>query len=490
MDEEYSPNEEMYRRFRASLTQPVSERFFDEDELVALYDYAGDQNDDYIQLEVLLCGARLYPDSRALAERRALLYLETTDEETNERTQAAEKFLADNPDVSSPIFDIVRLEINPPENPGNALSFVLNSYPEFSDEEIIRLINLALNLQADSWLMENFETLKKKAQYLPSLLFEMARNASETGDNAFLEKVAEELIELEPFNVRYWLFLLKAQGALDKQEEARTTFDYAKALAADDPTATLWVVEIVYHNAPFLNGELIEPLSNLAKANPNDFRFVDYLCAVYSALNLNRKASLTLCDFLDNNPTDRQALRLAMIFNIPNLEDYIARFFEMSPPPGMLISEVVELSHELSLRGAYVAVDALVSAFLGESLVFLDEMLFCTWIEALYALKKWQKIIEVAKTNAAMLDASSAVALKGSAVSFAYTIALIRTGNFETAKEYAQKVQPMYESFMSAAPMPVRMNIAALLRLFNLLDVHDASESMFWQYYDPLRYGK
>ena len=58
---EDNPRKELYNKFKASLCQPVAERFFDEDELVELYDYAGDINDDYVQMEVLFCGARLYP---------------------------------------------------------------------------------------------------------------------------------------------------------------------------------------------------------------------------------------------------------------------------------------------------------------------------------------------------------------------------------------------------------------------------------------------
>ena len=46
MSEELNPREELYRRFRESLSKPVLERFFDEDELVEIYDYAGDLNDD------------------------------------------------------------------------------------------------------------------------------------------------------------------------------------------------------------------------------------------------------------------------------------------------------------------------------------------------------------------------------------------------------------------------------------------------------------
>lgn len=89
MSDDENPREELYQRFRESLRRPVSERFFDEDELVEVYDYAGDLNDDYVQMEVLFCGARLYPESQALSERRALLYLDTSIDDTDAPSPAA-----------------------------------------------------------------------------------------------------------------------------------------------------------------------------------------------------------------------------------------------------------------------------------------------------------------------------------------------------------------------------------------------------------------
>ena len=74
MDEAENTRQALYERFLESLRRPVAERFFDEDELVEIFDYSGDLNDDYVRLEVLMCGFRLYPESDALAARRAVFY--------------------------------------------------------------------------------------------------------------------------------------------------------------------------------------------------------------------------------------------------------------------------------------------------------------------------------------------------------------------------------------------------------------------------------
>ena len=125
MAEETNPREELYERFKASLKRPVADRYFDEDELVEIYDYAGDLSDDYVQLEVLFCGARLYPASASLAERRALMYLDTSVDDSDEPTPAAGSFLNDNPELQTPLFEIARLQINRPSDPEGALEYIL-----------------------------------------------------------------------------------------------------------------------------------------------------------------------------------------------------------------------------------------------------------------------------------------------------------------------------------------------------------------------------
>lgn len=285
MDNETNPREELYNRFKEALRQPVGERFFDEDELVEIYDYAGDRDDDYVQLEVLLCGVRLYPESVPLTERKALLYLDTTDDRTSERTKAAENFLKDNPEVSSTIFDIARLEINPPTNAPDALEYQLSQHDTFNDEEIIRFVDLAIDLDAYAWLIENFDRISDKVPYKPSLLYEIAREADDRNDNETLIRMADALIELEPFTATYWMMLLRGQARLDRNDEARQTFEYAKALAGDAPDAVMALVDIVYHNAPYLLRELVEPMKRLVADHPDDFSYTDGLCAVYSQLN-------------------------------------------------------------------------------------------------------------------------------------------------------------------------------------------------------------
>lgn len=65
--------EKLYNDFRASLSKPGS-AYFDEDDIIDIYDYAADNNDDFIRLEALMYAARMFPDSVEMADRRNYFY--------------------------------------------------------------------------------------------------------------------------------------------------------------------------------------------------------------------------------------------------------------------------------------------------------------------------------------------------------------------------------------------------------------------------------
>ena len=68
-DEQYM--RQLYIRFRQGIVDNDNSEFYDEDELLDIYDYAQDEGDEMVQLYVFLAGARLYPDSDFLDERKA-----------------------------------------------------------------------------------------------------------------------------------------------------------------------------------------------------------------------------------------------------------------------------------------------------------------------------------------------------------------------------------------------------------------------------------
>ncbi|MDE6120805.1 MAG: hypothetical protein K2F63_03350, partial [Muribaculaceae bacterium] len=379
-----NPREDLYRRFRRSLSQPVGERYFDEDELVEIFDYAGDLDDEYVRMEALFCGARLYPESVRLAERRALLYLDTYDENDERESSCVNAYLADNPERSTPIFDITRLEANPPADGNAALDFLMEQYQIFTDEEIIRLIDLASDINCYDWLKTRLPQLRKKVRYLPSLLYEMMQEANDMGDDETVIALAEELIEMEPFTVQYWCALLRAQVRAGREEDARTTFDYAKDLASDNIPALMTLFDIIYSGAPYLMRDTIDVLNRLKNENPDEFGFIDCMCAMLVQMGRSDQAIRELKQFVRSHPDHDRAVRQLLMCNVRDAAIYTEAFYLATDGKGFDEATLDEIVNTLLMRTSMVSLDALLTQVAARRELQPSEIF--AWSEALYTL--------------------------------------------------------------------------------------------------------
>lgn len=489
-----NPREELYRRFRESLHKPVGERFFDEDELVEVYDYAGDLNDDYVQLEALFCGARLYPDSAQLSERRALLYLDTSVDDSDEPSPAADKYLSDNAEVFSPIFDIARLQVHRPDDAEAALEFLLNQYEVFGDEEMIRFLDLAFDLGQYDWVKSNLSRLRKKVQYQPVLLYELLHEADDRMDNDFAAAIAEELIEGEPFAVIYWIALFKAQARAGKEVEARSSFDYARALGSDDRDSLLSLAEAAYNYAPYLTAETLELMEALHREAPDDFVYIDCMCALNVRMGAPARAMEMLKSYLDSHPSDYRAMHQLLVCNTDDAAVYLRRLYEATDGKGFPADAMAEMINTLSMNMASRSLAALLS--IAEEYGEIEPTDFTSWVEALFALGKYNAITELfdrvrqLPEGADFIELATRIPLKGPSTSFAYLVALMKQGKQAEADAYLAELEPFMEKVMEAAPMPIRMVVRTVQTLADKIRQHPASDTLYWEYFDMLNYSK
>ncbi len=225
MDNIDKEREELCERFRKDLSRPLSERFYSEEELVVIFDYAGDCFDDYLRSEALLLGARFYPDSRELLERRAIFYQDF-------EGSSFESFLDDNPDLQSPLWQILLLNrfVGPQEDAIARVSAFIEANHLNEDEQVIQFVQMTSRLRITQWLYDNFDLIKLKCNYLPTLYYEVAIVAELEGNNDIQVKMLLELTELEPYNADYWTMLAIAYFRSDKLDEGATALDYALAI--------------------------------------------------------------------------------------------------------------------------------------------------------------------------------------------------------------------------------------------------------------------
>lgn len=355
MEEDENPREELYKRFCESLRKPVEERFFDEDELVVLFDHAGDLGDDYIRLEVLFCAARLYPESVQIAERKAIFYGSMAE------SGLASRYFDDNRSKHSCLWDLSRLQCDPvsAKKAPEALDYIFSTYSTLNDEEAIQIVKTADSLDCYDWIVRNLDGLRKKTEYLPSLLYEVASVSERRDEAAFAIKLLDELLAGEPFSAVYWALLYRLHLKVSNHAEATNAFEYASALAGDDNETKLFLVETSV-NAEIPEGiadQVLELAKNLFKARPDDFRtFEAYITLLMNRYYVNDAHALAV-DFFMRHPDNASAYIYLLYFGGDNLLDYLKRFTDTGAR--------VPFDKE----GMKSILDNLVQVQLGESLV-------------------------------------------------------------------------------------------------------------------------
>ncbi|MDE7393776.1 MAG: hypothetical protein K2M80_04815, partial [Muribaculaceae bacterium] len=75
-----NPSHQLYNQFINEIKKSSPSIYYDEDDLIDIFDTAGDLCDTPTQLEVLLLGYKLFPESEDLLKRRAAFILDTNED--------------------------------------------------------------------------------------------------------------------------------------------------------------------------------------------------------------------------------------------------------------------------------------------------------------------------------------------------------------------------------------------------------------------------
>lgn len=490
MHDEQDNIAELYERFREAIGNSDA-MYFDETELAAIFDYAGSNDDRYAQAEALFLGARLYPDSTLLSEKRALLYLESDDS-----INSVQAYLHDyNPDT--PISDILRLHTEPPQDADRcrALNKILNRYDTLTEEEAMHLSRLACFLSQYPWLVRNIEKLCNKCTTTDHLLFAIFTEADEAGDCATMLKIAEEITEQEPFNAAGWISLLRAHArtydliaakkgkddpeAVRHAKEAANAFGYVKLLTIDSSSNILALGETVTSYAPFLTDDTIEFLSN-AKAKDDDFSYTLVLMGLLLHRGNKSAAVSAVKKFLKQNPGNLMALRHLLYTNDADCSTYVRAYFAEVPPTKL--DEYDEIVEQLHVQAAASALNDFMAVY--GSLWDPTPIQTAIWIEALYTLGRYDEVIERFNSlsdydsvlNAPLRIASLAVSVVGS---------YMKRHDNNGAIAFINATRPTIESMITEAPLPLRLTLHSILSFYDTVRRHPASEKFFWEYYNP-----
>lgn len=339
MDEEQGL-EQLYNEFKASLADNKADIYFDEQDLVDIFDYAGDVNDDYIRLEALTIGARLYPKSDEFKKRHAIFLADVNPDSFRELI----KDNSNNTDSKDLTWTILNAKAIHPKGDRavNLLNYIADNFRFTVDEDTIQFVNLAAELNQEKWLLNNLDHLKNITDYHPTLIYETAQVIHNAGMTDKAIELMEEMTMQEPFNVNYWIFLAELQASQGKFEDSLTSIEYAKAINASSPV--ILSIEGYIH---ILMGEYDKAIPILEKAhsgNPADVATKRNLMEAYRQMLENDKATVLMKELFALDSTDR-SLMLVMITTMPeSIPEILQAYYKNSDKdPNLAVQNIYEI---------------------------------------------------------------------------------------------------------------------------------------------------
>ena len=265
MDNYEDENKALLERFATALKEGDVTADFDVEELLDIFDFAGDYGMDYLRAEALFWGAAHYPGNKELLERRAVFYSDVLG------PAAVNSFNADHSADSTLLSRILDARANILDRE-NALKFIRQTVSENSDigdEEIIQLVNYAADTDNLQWMADNIETVYASLAYRPAFLYELSASAMDQGKYQMALRPLDDLVTEMPYNVEYWSLISTAHLNLGNMKEA---YDAAEMALAIDPKYP----EALVSKARYLKqkGDLKE-LEAMAKENPDSMAILE-----------------------------------------------------------------------------------------------------------------------------------------------------------------------------------------------------------------------
>lgn len=351
MEDPVDERRELYDRFRDEISRPLSERYFDEKELVEIYDLAGDYDDEYVQMEVLMLAFHLYPDSEELAIRRAFLYYKFNLDEGV--TDISRRYVA--PEISpAPLWSIldVREKSLPRDEAIAVLQRLLDESDEFDDETVIQFVDAAVGAGAYDWLKTREKILKEKFPYQQTLLYELYVMALSESDHEYALKMLEELTRLDPFSADYWVALAEVHFLMGKYDEAISAADFALAVDSADARALTFKCRSMLALGRDAAGvvTLMEPV---VTANPDDAGAVQVLGVAYLDSGRTPEAMALFDRYNRKFPDNREIVDYMLIAGFSKISDVLNRYYDAVAEDGRSENEWVGWAKRYVAQGRY-----------------------------------------------------------------------------------------------------------------------------------------
>ena len=217
----------LYNEFESEIVKAGNpEAYFDEADLIEIFDYASDMDHYIVKMEVLLYGARHYPSSEALATRRAWFY-----SSFGEMEAAADvNNRVSNGGLLNRLLTLRAEGATDSPDTRARLDAMIDAAADLGDEDVIQLVDYCAECGMLDWIEDNRKRIEAKCSYTPTFIYEYADRAEDLGDLATARRLFEELTMMEPFTIDFWLRLSAVQITEGDFDEALASADYAIAV--------------------------------------------------------------------------------------------------------------------------------------------------------------------------------------------------------------------------------------------------------------------
>lgn len=308
----------LYNRYRQAAGRRDAKEFFDEDDLIDIYDYANDVNDDFVRLEVLFDAASRYPDSRELLDRRRYFYYYLGNDD------AVDKLLEDtgSQSVLSRLLTLRRKSDRGEATFGELERILATLDHKLNDEEVIQFLSEASTPENYDWLVRNFDKVRACARYQQTLLYEMSSLAIEHSDNVTSVAMAEELTMLEPFNIEFWELLAEAEYHAMDFQGVLTAVDYALAI---DPTSekSLKIKAWALYQLDEDSAEAESILLSMSDRESFDSLSMRILVLMLDKKGDCQRAAEIASKYIERNPNDRTIQDYLLVADPDNLTERV-----------------------------------------------------------------------------------------------------------------------------------------------------------------------
>lgn len=383
--DERDDREQLYNRFINEVKSGKGLSFYDEDDLIEIYNFADDSDDDFGRAEVLFAMSRLYPDSRALLIRKALFFHQTGNFDS--AAALVEKMIPES------LYErIIKVRVGGASSAErkSQLKNIIKTASKFDENEIIQLCDLAEDVGEVEWLFAHRDEIVAKCIYKPTFLYDLVNLATLHGNKEVAVQAAEEMTALEPLNLDFWEMYARACFDFGEYEEALTACDYALAIDSSSAEAAeiRMLSEFNLDSEKFLAGCDLNALARLVKDNPDNTQLTRLLVGAYMVRNKTDKAVSLLKKSLERMPLNPEYIE--MLLRCSPADGIKALEVLLNEDTGLSEEAVIGWAERLRNIGDYSMVASILYAYdriVG--LTFGRDMLF----EACYRAENYPMVI-------------------------------------------------------------------------------------------------